>query len=593
MDEGKFAAEFLAKNLEKIIALGVQVFGKADEAVQISLKTAYTEYLKKVHEKYSKSKSFFIRHEPVDLYSYYVPTGIRCGKAKLNKPTFQNLTEISKRVVITGSGGSGKSVLIKHLFLNCIEHKEYAPILIELRDLNSEGKNLEDVVMQTLDTFGFKVSGDYVKRAKIAGHFCYFLDGFDEVSPTQKARLIREITQLSKRFPLCPIILSSRPDDVFNGIEDFSVFSIEPLELASAIELVEKLPFDDAIKKKFTSDLSSGLFEQHKSFLSNPLLLSIMLLTYGEHAEIPSKLSIFYNQAYEALFQRHDAYKGGFSRGRKTSLDIQDFAKVFSLFALQTYEKRLFKMPRTTCLEFIEKSSAALKFDFKSEDYLSDLISAACLLVEDGLEIAFSHRSFQEYFVARHISQSMPDVQVKLIDRYWKNMRQDNVIELLLEINPELVERQLLIPQLEKLFEEIGVKRKVGITHTVEYFKKVYSSLDIEDGGIHAMFRSRSADASAIVRMAVSHCATYEKPERAHFQKFRDEIEKKYGDPEKAVHYPAKTLTSRSQIMIDVTTGKGVFSTTYLDAGYRAFKQLKQNHSNTMQSLDALLGIKT
>lgn len=597
MDEGKFAAEFLAKNLEKIISLGLQAFGKIDESIQVTLKTAYTEYLKKVQGKYSKSKSFFIRHEPVDLYSYYVPTGIRCGTSTTDKPSFQNLIKTSKRIIILGSGGTGKSVLMKHLFLDCIKDKEYTPILIELRDLNSETKNLDDFVTQTLETFNFKISGDYVKKAKLAGHFCYFLDGYDEVSPSNKARLIRETLQLSKKFPQCPIILSSRPDDVFNGIEDFSIYLIQPLQLEAAIELVRKLPFDEGTKIKFISDLSNGLFEKHKSFLSNPLLLSIMLLTYGEHAEIPSKLSIFYNQAYEALFQRHDAYKGGYGRARKTTLDIQDFAKVFSLFALQTYEKRLFKMPKTTCIDFIERCRTSLKFDFKPEDYLSDLIGAACLLIEDGLEIAFSHRSFQEYFVARHISQSTPDIQVKLIDRYWKNMRQDNVMSLLLEINPELVERQLLIPQLEKLFSEIGVKRNIGITHTVSYFKKSYSNLTIdlndeEIPRVHAQIRNKDADANDVIHMAISHCNAYKKPEKEYFENIGIELSKKYCIHQQSTTYASKDLTIKSPIIVDLTKGQGIFSISYLAAGYSAFKQLKQKHSNAIQSLDALLDIK-
>ena len=170
------------------------------------------------------------------------------------------------------------------------------------------------------------------------------------------------------------------------------------------------------------------------------------------------------------MFQRHDANKAGYSRDRLTKLDIQDFSKVFSIFALQTYEKRAFKMPRTDCITYIEKSRDSLKKDFKPEDYLTDLLSAACLLVEDGLDIAFSHRSFQEYFVALHINNSAPEIQEKLINRYWKNMRSDNVILLLSEINQDLIERVLIVPKLEALFKEIGVKNNtIGITHATKY----------------------------------------------------------------------------------------------------------------------------
>ena len=85
-------------------------------------------------------------------------------------------------------------------------------------------------------------------------------------------------------------------------------------------------------------------------------------------------------------------------------------------------------------------------------------------MIEDGLEIAFSHRSFQEYFVACQISNSSPEIQNKLVERYWQNLYTDNVIYLLWEIDPELIERVLIVPKLEKLFKDIGVKKKVGIS---------------------------------------------------------------------------------------------------------------------------------
>lgn len=592
MDEGKLVADFVAHNFEKICGIAGKVIGVADEVVQIKLKTAYTSYLSNTREKYSKSKSFFIRHEPVDLYSYYVPTGIKCGAHCFQKPSFRELIQCSLRVVITGSGGSGKSILMKHLFLDCIVNKEYVPILIELRDINSEAKSLDELIVTNLEMFGFDTSGDYVKRAKKSGHFCFFFDGYDEVTPSLRQKLISNISSLAKKFTSCPIILSSRPDDSINGIDDFSIFRMQSLNLESAVELVERLPFDEDVKSKFSSSLRDGLFEQHKSFLSNPLLLSIMLLTYGENAEIPSKLSIFYNQAYEALFQRHDANKGGYRRRRLTSLDIQDFGKVFSRFALQTYEKRIFKMPRTQCIEFIERAKNSLNLDFSVEDYLSDLIAAACLLVEDGLEIAFSHRSFQEYFVALHISSATPDIQIKLIERYWSNMGSDNVMGLLLEINPDLVERELLVPKLEELFSLLGVKRKVGITHAAKFIKSTYSNISVDEEHVRATFSNKNSGLSHVLHLAVKHRGKFKFKEKAHYDGFRDSLLDKYADGKRRIEYKTSNMTSRSPFLLDVFTGGGAFSVEYLSDGFDTYRQLKHKHANSIQNLDALLGIR-
>lgn len=457
MDEAKFAADFIAKNIGNIWELGKSAYGKLDGTIKFKLQTAYTDYLKNTESKHSKSKSFFIRDRSVNLYSYYVPVGIQCRDVMINTPLFDTCLDQSKHIVFSGLGGSGKSVLMRHLFLDCINDKRYVPVFVELRDLNNSEESLDKLISDALDQYGFKLPKEFIVKAKLEGHFAFFFDGFDEVNHSLRKKLICDLKLILRKNKKCPVFISTRPEDVFNGIDEFQIFQTLPLDQEKAVRLVKNLPFDEQIKSKFIKNLEGGLFEKHSSFLSNPLLLSIMLLTYGENAEIPTKLSIFYNQAYEALFQRHDANKGGYKRNRLTDLDIQDFSRVFALFSLQTYEKRVFKMPRTDCLNFIEKSKALLQKEFEAECYLGDLLSAACLLIEDGLEISYSHRSFQEYFVSLHILSAPPDVQDVLINRYWKNSLSDNVIKLLMEMNPDLIERILIIPQLDKLFQRIGV----------------------------------------------------------------------------------------------------------------------------------------
>lgn len=591
MDEGKFAAEFVAINLETILRIAKSAYNNFDEAIEVSLKRAYTTYLGNIGEKYTKSKSFFIRNQSVNLYSYYVPTGIKCGRKVIKLPSYTEALNNNKHIIITGTGGSGKTVLMKHLLLDCIKSKKHVPILIELRDLNGEKASLSDAIKNTLDAHGYNVTGQYISRAKRSGHFAFFFDGFDEVNHASRKQIIDEIKRIANKYSECPIFISSRPDDVIQGIESFNIFKIMSLDLTAATSLISKLPFDEVIKNKFAQDLRSGLFERHESFLSNPLLLSIMLLTYSENAEIPSKLSLFYNQAYEALFQRHDAYKGGYSRDRLTSLDIQDFSRVFSLFALQTYEKRAFKMSRTDCLGYIEKSREKLGKNFSAEYFLSDLLSAACLMLEDGLEISYSHRSFQEYFVALHISTAPPDIQEKLIDRYWCNMNSDRIIYLLLELNPELVERVLFIPKLEELFSEIGAKKRIGVTHTAKYLKKMFSTINIEDNKISATFNNVNISISNLIHLVNSHCQTYSSPSSEYFENHTKMMFARYGKENDRAEYTLAHLRYNAPIMVETIGGKGNFSAAYLQAAFVAYTKLKSKHENRIQSLDDLLGI--
>ena len=387
-----------------------------------------------------------------------MPIGLSGWRIDIDEPDFRKCIDQSKFFALKGSGGCGKSILMKHLFITCLSDSRYVPILVELRDLNDKINSLEDLILEILDKFDFDIKKDYYIKAKEHGHFCFLLDGYDEVISSKRPDLIADIKTLADKYPKCPIVISSRPDDIFDGLNQFSIYNLKPLSKESRINLIDKLPYDEKIKINFINEIKSNINDKHESFLSNPLLISIMLLTYGEYTEIPHKSSIFYELAYEVLFQRHDGNKGGFSRERKTDLDIKEFAKVFSIFSLQTYDGRRFKFTKIQCLEYLENCREILEYNFVTENYLDDAKVAACLLLEDSIEISYTHRSFQEYFVAKFICEASTELQLDLLSRYWKRIRSDNVIGILYEMNNEVIEKNLFIPQFEELFRVLRLK---------------------------------------------------------------------------------------------------------------------------------------
>lgn len=92
-------------------------------------------------------------------------------------------------------------------------------------------------------------------------------------------------------------VISSRPYSEFVEFQRFSVLSLCNLNKKQALSLVKKIEFDSEIKLRFLKSLDQNLYERHKSFASNPLLLNIMLLTFDNYAEIPEKLHLFYANA--------------------------------------------------------------------------------------------------------------------------------------------------------------------------------------------------------------------------------------------------------------------------------------------------------
>ncbi len=458
---GEIVAKLVDNNFSKIWNSGKGAVKSAYTDAKV-FATSHKRYITQVAKDYYKAKSFLIQQTKTPLYNFYVPLGLSRGETEYSEASISNLTLVENFNVITGSGGSGKSMMMRHLFLDTLKEKDKVPVFVELRDLNGTELTILNLIGEALYQNKFTRDDEFFEKAMKAGHFAIFLDGFDETDDRQK--ITKEIQKLAKDYDENIITVSSRPDDAFSAWTLFNIWKIQPLTLEKACDLIEKVPthvFDAKLKNKFLADLKEKLFESHKSFLSNPLLLSIMVLTYKDSADIPNKLSVFYDQAYTTLFQRHDALKGGYKRKRYCDLDIQDFAKVFSAFSILTHDKRKSSLTEKEALEFLGKAKKLINIEFDEKGFIDDAIQAVSLLVREGLIITFSHRSFQEYFAAEYIRQIPPDKQRKLIRKYF-GFGLDNVINLLYSIDPELVETSFLIPEIKEIEGTINYDGKLN-----------------------------------------------------------------------------------------------------------------------------------
>lgn len=484
-DINKVTSEFLSTSIKEVFAIGKEFIKGTNETIQLKLKTIYNDYLKRTYNRYGKSKSFFIRDNPVELSSFYVPMGLKCDKIEIKSANLKGITNVNKHCLISGIGGSGKSIMLKHLFVDSLKLKDQIPIFIELRDLNDLNLSLFELIVTTTGNFGLTIEEKFFIKALNKGHFILFLDGLDEVNKTRKLPLLKEIKELTINFPLESIIITTRPDILLSELDTFSTFIINSLSLEQSLSLIDKLPADEELKIKFSKDLKENLYNKHTSFLSNPLLLSIMMLTYGYSADIPSKSSVFYNQAFEALFQRHDSFKGAYKRNRETNLDIQEFSRVFSTFCILTYDDRKFKFTKNEVYDYLSKAQKITSIKFDIENYYTDLLQAVSLLIEDGLSIYFTHRSFQEYFASRFIIEASKEVKIQLFKKYSKYAFVDDVFELSREMNKDFVDFEIVQPFINNLMTEIGYKKKFGLPIFLKYLKHVWEKFEFKQGNLY------------------------------------------------------------------------------------------------------------
>lgn len=422
------------------------------EKFKIDFDISFRKYITKSYDKYSKVKTILYKAEPQFIYDFFeVPTLKSEYKVPFKADSIDTVISQSNFVVIRGTGGIGKSTLLKHLFLSAIKYGDLIPVFLELKDLNeySGEYNFMDLVFERLENLDCKINRDYIDYALRSGRFVFLLDGYDEMQTDKRNTFLKQLDAFCDRYTEDYFIIASRPVSEFVEMQRFTVLNTQPFTKEQAIALVQKINYDQGVKERFIAALRGGLYRKHKSFASNPLLLSIMLLTFENYAEIPEKLHLFYANAFETLYEKHDATKAGFKREIKSKLSFDAFKSVFAQFCFITYAQGKIEFSNVELHETLQKIEGK-RVQFNLDDYISDLANALCVIYLDGLNYRFAHRSFQEYFTAYFLKE-LSDVNLKktaiwLIEQDTSRAANDGVFPMLYDMADERFEQNVLLP---------------------------------------------------------------------------------------------------------------------------------------------------
>ncbi|MEC4031771.1 NACHT domain-containing protein [Bacillus subtilis] len=482
-DTTKFISDIVQKNLETILK-GVAKFSKNKVAdIQVKTQYAYKTYLTRAAKKYGEVKTLIHRTNPINLYEFYVYTNLKCEKDIISAKDINDLLRYNRCNMVLGSGGTGKSTLFKHLFLSSLMTTDKIPVFVPLRNVNGTDYSLIDCIYEELVTLGFTLEKDYFIHSLDKGVYIFLFDGFDEVEDSRQTKMIREIDKLTCKYNENYYLVSSRQSDsVSMGWDGFSELTMLPLTKEKSIELIRKLPYDNEIKDGFINKLKETLYDDHESFCNNPLLLTLMLMTFDEFADIPQRIHVFFGQAFDVLNLKHDAIKP-YKRPKKTDSDnlgSDGFTKILETISALSYLQNKVSFNSSELNDYIVKAKKIERLDFNTEDYKSDLIQAVCILVLDGLKYIYLHRSFQEYFTAKFINRQPEDRQKKMLMKILSSgrfTRSEQVLNILFDQNRAMVEKLLIIPLLKEFREEIT---GLNIEEIFEYYiEKNLRGLDL------------------------------------------------------------------------------------------------------------------
>lgn len=464
IDPSKIIVDVVQKNLETICK---RVFGFSKDKVadyQIKTQNAYQGYLNRAADKYGKVKTLIHKSIPINLYDFYVHTDLKCEDSIISTENINGILQVSNSSMVLGTGGTGKSTLFKHLFISALYTSDKIPIFLPLRNVNDSEQSLIDCMYETINSLGFTLEKKYFLESLDTGIYIFLFDGFDEVEDSKQQKLIKEIEVLMDKYHQNSFLVSSRESDSLSvGWDGFIEFKMLPLSKEKSIKLIEKLPYyDEEVKSRFLKTLDKSLYKKQKDFCSNPLLLTLMLLTFEEFAEIPDRMHVFYGQAYDVLDRRHDATKPGFKRKKKTdvfNLGSDGFSKILETISALSYFENKLSFSTQELTSYINKAKVLERLEFNSQYYIDDLIEVVCILIIDGLKYSYQHRSFQEYFTATYINRQPGEQQKKLLygllNLKSRSINSDQVLKILFDLNRTMVERQLFIPVLNEMQEQV------------------------------------------------------------------------------------------------------------------------------------------
>lgn len=471
----------------KIIISLLSVFRTPIEQAIKSVKQSFEKfydqgiksYLEKTFEEICTTKTF-INKDPQPFYEIFFPISLSDG----NKNVYDSqesifLFESSKRITIIGSAGGGKSLLSKHIFLDSINKQLGIPILINLRDFNDFDDGFEDFIHFKIFNYKmFKYDNTWKKsdttdmefqsqkqenlfvKAIGTGKFIFILDGYDEIFSERKNRITSEIKWFVEKHRLNKFIITSRPGtnvEYFPGFNNLYVNELSQPQINEFInfQLKDNLTF----AREIAETIDNYENKDYKTLLTNPLLLSMFIMTYELHPELPSSKSQFYWNVFDTLYTKHDSRKEpGFKHEKISGLEKEDYFKLLCWISYLSYFDGSYRFTGRQFEKISQLSLEHLELTTNTEHLLYDLEVSIGLIIKDGLEFTFPHKSIQEYFTASCIAELSDDgkskvYEEKFIELFMSANELTNFWKLCLELDEYSFKQHFILINLKRILK--------------------------------------------------------------------------------------------------------------------------------------------
>ncbi|QRM87893.1 hypothetical protein FG167_01195 [Lacinutrix sp. WUR7] len=402
-----------------------------------------------------------------------------------NKISLTKIFNFDKNLIILGNPGSGKSIFTKFVSLKLIQSekflfdnkkiKDYIPFRIELRKYHAFKKDENEGLIKYLRflleiEYGFpNVLFEDIQKILAEKNTLVIFDGLDEIFDLNDKLLIKnDIENFIAQHKNARTIVTSRIigyDDVALKEEELLKLTINNFDDKQIEEYIKNWYLveedDEQIRKKEIDDFLLKRQMIDSELISNPLLLSLIVILYRNNLKVPeSKLEI-YQSCTKTLVDKWDQ-----SKGMEINISDDIYKRkdtVFADLAYWQYKELSKKDGKVTYQRAKNTVAESLTEKLKiADDFTSDLFSEQFLLYAQKRSLYFdnnfTHKTFLEYFTAFWIFSNIEKKHKKaerdkLIKEYIISPYWHIVLELLInlidkdqadnEIIDELIKYQL------------------------------------------------------------------------------------------------------------------------------------------------------
>ncbi|MBD2303219.1 NACHT domain-containing NTPase [Nostoc sp. FACHB-190] len=345
--------------------------------------------------------------------------------------------EQNSKLMILGKPGAGKTTFLKRIAIQCKLGQflaGYVPIFITLKDF-AEAPQQPNLLQYINDQFIVNgiLDQEITRTLLEQGRVIVLLDGLDEVRQADNDRVLKEIRNFSTQYDANYFVITCRIASKEYTFEQFTEVEVADFDDQQIAEFATKW-FQAKDPKKaehFIQKLQGN--QRIKELATNPLLLTLLCLLFGESTDFPSNRAELYEEGVEVLLKKWDGTRSIEREQVYQKLSLKRKEDLLSKIALETFVDGNYFFKERVVERYIndyiqnlpdaQTDTEALLLD--SKGVLKSIEAQHGLLVERARGIySFSHLTFHEFFTARNIDsqQTFQKLVSHITDKRWREV---------------------------------------------------------------------------------------------------------------------------------------------------------------------------